>query len=238
VTFQVVVSFNGRPLGKWPLDKPHMNIGRSPDNEIQLDAQVVSRRHAVLEQEGPGWILRDLGTVNGTYLNGARVEGTHPLKEGDTIQVGSFSLVVSGEPQFPSSFLPKMKTPDTKKSGDGWIAAASHARVTAKDRESAESSASMRAYLTLNNGPPRVIERDVYQVGKDAACDLRLEGVFAPRKLAIIVRGHGGWKLVNVTADGKRVERNGTTVVDQAWLDDGDRLLLLDTEAVFHEGSP
>src|SRR5438067_3103469 len=97
-----------------------MNIGRSPDNEIQLDAQVVSRRHAVLEQAPGGWILRDLGTVNGTYLNGARVEGTTPLKDGDTIQVGSFSLVVSTE--YPSTMIPAMKKLDTPKSGDGWIA--------------------------------------------------------------------------------------------------------------------
>src|SRR5581483_856943 len=116
---QLHVSFNGRPVGKWALDRPHMNIGRSPDNEIQLDAQVVSRRHAVLEQAGAGWILRDLGTVNGTYLNGARVEGQSPLREGDTIQVGSFNLVYGDETQSPSTLIPALKA-ETRKSGDGW----------------------------------------------------------------------------------------------------------------------
>ncbi len=235
LTLQVHVSFNGRPLKKWPLDRPLMNIGRAPDNEIQLDAQVVSRRHAALEKAGPGWQLRDLGTVNGTYLNGARIEGTAPLKEGDTIQIGSFSMVV-GDDQNITHVAPMKKAAD-RKSGEGWIATKGE-RVTHEDRAARERSATERAYLTLNSGPPRVIEKDVYQVGKDAACDLRLEGVFAPRKLALIVRGHGGWKLVNVTTDGKRVERNGAAVSDQTWLDDGDRLLLLDTEAVFHEGSP
>lgn len=236
MALQVHCSFNGRPLGKWALDKPQLNIGRSPDNEIQLDAQVVSRRHAVLEQAAAGWILRDLGTVNGTYVNGARVEGTHPLKEGDTITVGSFSLLV-GDNQFPSTQIAAPKKAN-KKSGEDWITVATNVRVTQQDREARELAATERAYLTLQSGPPRVIEKDVYQVGKDPLCDLRLEGVFAPRKLALVVRGHGGWKLVNVTTDGKRVERNGVPVADQAWLDDGDRLLLLDTEAVFHEGSP
>ncbi|MEZ0227967.1 MAG: FHA domain-containing protein [Planctomycetota bacterium] len=234
---QVHVSFNGRPLKKWPLDRPLMNIGRSPDNEIQLDAQVVSRRHAALEQAGAGWQLRDHGTVNGTYLNGARLEGTSPLKEGDTIQIGSFALVVSDD-QYATHVGGPLKKPDKRGSGEGWVAVAAGERVTHEDREARERSATARAYLTLNSGPPRTIEKDVYQVGKDAACDLRLEGVFAPRKLALIVRGHGGWKLVNVTTDGKRVERNGSPVPDQSWLDDGDRLLLLDTEVVFHEGSP
>jgi pSer/pThr/pTyr-binding forkhead associated (FHA) protein len=232
VAIQVVVSFNGRPLGKWPLDKPLLNIGRSPDNEIQLDAQVVSRRHAALEKDASGWLVREFGSVNGTWLNGGRVEGSAPLKEGDTIQIGSFSLVVG-----PEGASQVGKLPMPPKSGDGWIATMSP-RVSSTDRETAERAAPERAYITLNNGPPRVLEKNVYQIGKDPACDLRLEGVFAPRKLALIVRGVGGWKLVNVTSDGKRVERNGTSVPDQAWLDDGDRLLLLDTEAVFHEGSP
>jgi pSer/pThr/pTyr-binding forkhead associated (FHA) protein len=234
VGLQVHVSFNGRPLKKWVLDKPVMNIGRSPDNEIQLDATVVSRRHAAFEQCEAGWQLRDLGNVNGTYVNGARVEGALPVKDGDTIQIGEFSLVI-GDGQNASHV--SLKKPDSKKSGEGWVGIGGQ-RVSQQDREARERSATGKAFLTLNSGPPRTIEKDVYQIGKDPACDLRLEGVFAPRKLALVVRGHGGWKLVNVTTDGKRVERNGVAVPDQAWLDDGDRLRLLDTEAVFHEGNP
>lgn len=233
--FTVHATFNGRPLKKWNLDRPRFNIGRAPENEIQLDAHVVSRRHAVLEQEGADWIVRDLGTANGTWVNGARIDGSHTLRLNDIIQVGAFALRFSDDQQ-SQILAASPKVPDTKKSGEGWIALS--ARATPEEREARERSATERAYLKLNHGAPRTIDKDVYQIGKDAACDLRLEGVFAPRKLALIVRGRGGWKLVNVTADGKRVERNGTSVPDQSWLDDGDRLLLLDTEAVFHEGNP
>jgi len=230
---QVVVSLNGRPVGKWALDRPQLGIGRSAENEIQLDTHVVSRRHAVLEKAGEGFAIRDLGTVNGTYLNGARVEGVQPLNEGDTIQIGPFALALGSEHSSQAIPIPK-KQP---KSGEGWIAVAS-TRDSPEDREARERGSLVRASLVLNGapGPPRRIEKDVYQIGKDAACDLRLEGVFAPRKLALVVRGQGGWKLVNVTADGKRVERNGAPVPDQTWLDDGDRLLLWDMEASFHEG--
>ncbi len=232
---QVAVSLNGRPVGKWPLDRPRLSIGRSPENEIQLDTHVVSRRHAVLEQQGEGFALRDLGTVNGTYLNGARVEGVHALREGDTIQIGAFALVFGSD----AAASVAMKRPP-KKSSAIWAAVPTGGRVSAEDRDSRERAAAVKAYLVLNSspGPPRVIDKDLYQIGKDPACDLRLEGIFAPRKLALIVRGHGGWKLVNVTADGKRVERNGAPVADQAWLDDGDRLLLYDSEVAFHDGTP
>lgn len=235
MALQVQVSLNGRPVGKWPLDREKVGIGRSPDNAIQLDTHVVSRHHAVFERAGAGFALRDLGTVNGTYLNGARLEGTQPVQAGDSIQIGIFTLAVQEEGG--SGPMPALRK--DPKSGEGWIAVAS-TRDTARDRDARERAATMRAYLVLNGspGPPRALEKDVYQIGKDAACDLRLEGVFAPRKLALIVRGHGGWKLVNVTPDGKRVERNGAAVADQTWLEDGDRLLLYDMEAAFHEGAP
>ncbi len=231
---QVVVSLNGRPMGKWPLDRPQLGIGRAPENQIQLDAHVVSRQHAVLEQAGEGFAIRDLGTVNGTYLNGARVEGSQPVHEGDSIQIGVFTLAVGAE-HVSGAVIPARLTP---KSGENWIAVSP--RVSAEDRLSRERSSTVRAYLVLNSapGPARRIEKDVYQIGKDAACDLRLEGVFAPRKLALIVRGQGGWKLVNVSPDAKRVEHNGAPVADQTWLDDGDRLLLYDMDAAFHEGVP
>ncbi|HZU95647.1 MAG TPA: FHA domain-containing protein [Planctomycetota bacterium] len=231
MALQVQVAFNGRPVGKWALDRPQMRIGRSPENEIQLDLQVVSRHHASFEQRGPNeYAIRDLGTINGTWLNGARIEGVQPVKDGDVIQIGAFTLAVGDNVSSVHQAAPRAR------SGDSWNAVT---RVSNEDRDERERASTMRAYLAFDSSPglPHVIDKDVYQIGKDATCELRLEGVFAPRKLALIVRGQGGWKLVNVSADGKRVERNGTPVPDQAWLADGDRLLLLDTVVVFHEGS-
>lgn len=230
---QLVVSLKGRPVGRFSLEGASVRIGRSPDNEVQLDSLAVSRHHAVLEQVPGGYTVRDLGSNNGTYVNGAPIEGTHAVKAGDLIQVGSFDINVTGDG-------PAAPKPVKLSSNDRWELAPVNLRSSGEDHEARERAATIRAFLVLNNapGPPRLIEKDLYQVGKDAACDLRLEGIFAPRKLALIVRGHGGWKLVNVSPDGKRVERNGTPVPDQAWISDGDRLMLGDLEVAFHEGLP
>jgi hypothetical protein len=64
-------------------------LGRSRDCDIVLADTNVSRRHAEIRREGGGWVVRDLGSTNGTTRNGSHVRGTQPLEPGDRLQVGT-----------------------------------------------------------------------------------------------------------------------------------------------------
>lgn len=65
--------------------------GRHPNAEIFLDDVTVSRKHAQFSRDESGFKVSDLGSLNGTYLNGKRVESS-PLEDGDEVQVGKFRL--------------------------------------------------------------------------------------------------------------------------------------------------
>ncbi len=67
-------------------------LGRHPESEIILDDITVSRRHAEVERMADGYVVRDVGSLNGTYVNQHRVE-TASLHQGDELQVGKFRLV-------------------------------------------------------------------------------------------------------------------------------------------------
>jgi adenylate cyclase len=69
--------------------RPTNSLGRHPNNTIQLLDKIVSKEHCILEQRDGHFILRDLGSLNGTYVNGERVRGETPLKHGDEIALGS-----------------------------------------------------------------------------------------------------------------------------------------------------
>ena len=69
-----------------------MTIGRSPSSDIFLDDVTVSRDHALILRQGEGLRLRDLGSLNGTYVNRRRIESEEPLEDGDEVQVGKFRL--------------------------------------------------------------------------------------------------------------------------------------------------
>lgn len=76
-------------------DEPAI-LGRESD-QISLSDISVSRRHAEVRPKDGTWILRDLGSSNGTYLNGVRIDEPAPLKHGDQIKLGGTLLVFSGD---------------------------------------------------------------------------------------------------------------------------------------------
>jgi pSer/pThr/pTyr-binding forkhead associated (FHA) protein len=67
-------------------------IGRDVLNTVRLTERNISRKHALLRRNGSGWIVRDSGSYNGCYVNGARVSGEEPLKHGDLLQLGDYRL--------------------------------------------------------------------------------------------------------------------------------------------------
>ena len=69
--------------------RPINSLGRHPNNSIQLLDKIVSKEHCILEQRDGGFVLRDLGSLNGTYINGERVRGEQMLRHGDEIALGS-----------------------------------------------------------------------------------------------------------------------------------------------------
>lgn len=84
-------------------------IGRHPDNEVVLTCPSSSGRHAVIKQSGDGFYVQDLGSSNGTRVNGAEVEEAR-LKDGDRIGFGDVQAVFyAGEP--PSLEQIKAKVP-------------------------------------------------------------------------------------------------------------------------------
>src|SRR3989304_9637451 len=90
---QVTLVMERTPVQVYTLDRPVRRIGRGEGMEIVVDNVSVSRQQAELRQEGKFWTVRDLGSSNGTLLNGERLSTTAlPLRPGDEISFGKFSL--------------------------------------------------------------------------------------------------------------------------------------------------
>ena len=89
----MLVVRQGPEIGtRYTLDGVHITVGRVPDNQIQLDDFTVSRQHAIFVRQGDAWLVRDLGSLNGTYVNNVRVDES-VVRHGDEVQVGRFRLV-------------------------------------------------------------------------------------------------------------------------------------------------
>ncbi len=86
--FQFIVR-TGPNAGKtFPLEATEVTVGRDTSNGIPINDAEVSRRHARLVWKASGYILEDLGSTNGSFVNGTRISGSIPLKPGDTVSFG------------------------------------------------------------------------------------------------------------------------------------------------------
>lgn len=88
---KLVLSMNGAVQGEFPLEKERVSIGRKPDNDIQIDNLAVSGKHALIITILDDSFLEDLGSTNGTYVNGKLVK-KHALRNGDVIGLGKHEL--------------------------------------------------------------------------------------------------------------------------------------------------
>lgn len=87
-SFRLVLRTGPTPGKVYNLDKPELTIGRDLNNEIVINDSEVSRRHARLFLQGNNYVIEDLGSTNGTAVNGQRLVGPYVLRPGELITFG------------------------------------------------------------------------------------------------------------------------------------------------------
>jgi pSer/pThr/pTyr-binding forkhead associated (FHA) protein len=94
-----LVSRGPKAGSRYILDVGTSTLGRHPESTMFFDDITVSRRHAEVDFDGQGTTVRDVGSLNGTYLNQSVLEGDSDITNGDVLQIGKFKLVFFvGEP--------------------------------------------------------------------------------------------------------------------------------------------
>jgi pSer/pThr/pTyr-binding forkhead associated (FHA) protein len=88
------------------LDAEVTTVGRHPGNDIFLDDVTVSRKHAQFLRTPSGFAVRDVGSLNGTYVGRQRIDGDVQLRTGDEVQVGKFRFLFQQAPQRSPSSSP------------------------------------------------------------------------------------------------------------------------------------
>jgi predicted component of type VI protein secretion system len=90
---------------EFPLEAEEITIGRGEDNGIVLNTVEVSRTHAVLTKTEGGYMIRDLGSTNGTFVDKKSVGGKYLLKPGDTVMLGDAIYLTYGADADPEETL-------------------------------------------------------------------------------------------------------------------------------------
>ena len=99
---KLILSLDGLVLNEFSLVKERTSIGRKPHNDIQIDNLAVSGEHAVVVTIGNDCFLEDVGSTNGTLVNGAPVK-KHLLRNNDVIELGKYKLTFAGKIPTPAA---------------------------------------------------------------------------------------------------------------------------------------
>jgi pSer/pThr/pTyr-binding forkhead associated (FHA) protein len=92
--FQLIMRSGPTPGAAFTLEGDQLTIGRDSANEIVINDAEVSRRHARLTFQGGKYVLEDLGSTNGTFVNGQRLAGPRVLKSGEVVSFGEQIVLV------------------------------------------------------------------------------------------------------------------------------------------------
>ena len=90
---KLTLMLEDKTIRVYDLDRSAIRIGRLRGMDIVIDSAAVSRQQAEICREGNAWVIRDLGSANGTYINGQLLTNDRPLSPGDEIAIGQYSLV-------------------------------------------------------------------------------------------------------------------------------------------------
>jgi pSer/pThr/pTyr-binding forkhead associated (FHA) protein len=93
---------------KIPLEPEMISIGSTSDCNIVIDDPAVSRRHAIFRKMGSFWLVQDLGSTNGTWVNGRRIDRSTRLNAGDQIAFGRARFVLRSEGELSQSVFDRI----------------------------------------------------------------------------------------------------------------------------------
>lgn len=208
----------------YDLDKPLIQIGRVAGMDIQIDDVSVSRRQAEIRQEGAGWVVKDIGSSNGTFVNGERLTGERALKAGDEISVGQFSLFferglatfqprrwAAGAGERPRE-APAAEASPARPAGRG--DATMYMKPEEIEKVQAEAAQKRQAHLVWDvGGAPSTHYLGTAGgtlIGRSALCDLRVPR--GPRQHLLVLRTAQGWEVRNLSF-WRRLRVNGQRTV-------------------------
>jgi pSer/pThr/pTyr-binding forkhead associated (FHA) protein len=192
---RLILMFNKQVVKEYPIMKDSITIGRNEDNTISVDNLAVSGYHARVDKAGPDYIVTDLQSTNGTFVNDKKIV-THKLQHGDNVLIGKHVLLfVATEKEKEAPAEGKMDLDQTMMLD------------TAKQKEllAKQKGAAMAAKATQKVGMVSFIDssglgefelaKKLTKVGKADTSEIKLGGLLMPPTAATISRRPSGYSI-------------------------------------------
>ncbi len=233
---RLILMFNKQVVKEYPLSKESITIGRNEDNTIRVDNLAVSGYHARIDLAGNDYVLTDLQSTNGTFVNDKRVV-SHKLSHGDNVLIGKHLLLFVGTGK-EAQLRPEEKKVDMDKTM--MLDTAKQKELLAKQKGVAQAGmgAQKIGVVTFIEGmdiEDIELKKKLIKIGKAETSEIRLPGLFMPATAATISRRPSGYVITNM---GIKLKVNGEIVKDNVTLKEFDTIEIGKTKFQFYYKKP
>ena len=235
---------NDQVLKEVPLTQAATTIGRLPDNRVQIDNLAVSGHHAKISWDQDHYVVEDLGSLNGTFVNNERV-GKAPLKHGDQVKIGKHLVEFKHEGVVPNFAVAAKTGPSTPQLDATMLLDTKQAREKLADKGAPANAASgplgisrpawmsdpfvaAKDRIGLLNILEGKTDQEKYvltgkmtMIGKSSMASIKLKGFFAPTTAALISKRESKY-FIAPSESKTKVKVNGEDVAAQRELNSGD----------------
>ena len=230
---KMILKYEAAVLKEIPLKQGSLTVGRTAANDLTIDNLAVSGHHAKIYYENDKFVLEDLNSLNGTFVNNQRVRKSF-LKNGDEVLIGKHTLVFMDEggapPEklepvadrtMPVAKLDETMVLDTKKRREMLQKATTVATEGSSAAPAAEKVGSLTVLGGKTDQKEYILTGRLSVIGKSEQATIRLQGWFAPQVAAVINRKES---VYSISPSGGETKVNGQKITAARDLKEGEMI--------------
>ena len=227
---KIHIKFKDAVIKEMKLTQDILTIGRKQENDLVIDNQAISGSHARIVKEDDNFIVEDLNSLNGTFVNGRKVS-KYILNNGDVVLIGNHTL---------EFFSEKPGEEEARKQGTVRGRSMDETVVMSPTEQkkilvSTEKLEVLGGFLVMEGATDQneyLLKDRITTIGKDDGAQIHLKGFFAPKVAALVNRRKDGY-FINPSG-GKDLKVNGKKVEQRCDLKDGDIVEIANLKMQFY----
>ena len=219
---RVILVFNKQVVKDYPFTKENMTIGRADENDIVIDNLAVSGYHARIDKAGDTYILTDLQSTNGTFVNDKKIV-SYRLRHKDKVSIGKhllfFALSKSEQAKASEGELDETMVLDTARQKELLAKQAEKKRI---DVTGAKQKLGVVSFIDGSDQDEIQLTKKLTKIGKAETAEIRLGGLFMATTAATISRRPNGYAIT--ATGGTKVKVNNQVIRESQILNDFDTI--------------
>ena len=219
---RVILVFNKQVVKDYPFTKENMTIGRADENDIVIDNLAVSGYHARIDKAGDTYILTDLQSTNGTFVNDKKIV-SYRLRHKDKVSIGKhllfFALSKSEQAKASEGELDETMVLDTARQKE---LLAKQAKKKGIDVTGAKQKLGVVSFIDGSDQGEIQLSKKLTKIGKAETAEIRLGGLFMATTAATISRRPNGYAIT--ATGGTKVKVNNQVIQEGQILNDFDTI--------------